>query len=457
VYHTSVSFSTAKSKPVAVNFNGGKLTSDAGALLLKLADKKLRFSERINSCIHDPRDPRYIIHQQRDLLAQRIYALCLGYEDVNDQTKLRKDPALLVAVKNTTDEELPLGSASTMTRLENRITSKELSNLTKLFVEWFIESYKEPPKQIIIDVDATDDTIHGTQEGRYFNGFYDSYCFLPLYFFCGDQLLWSQLRSSAKGGAYGARAIFDYLVKRIRQAFPNVEIILRGDAGFYSPELLNYCDRHGYKYILGFSSNAVLKRLSKNVVIASKLFFKDAGSQESFRLFEEHCYQTGSWDYARAIIVKAERLPDGSNTDGKENTRYIVTNLLGTPQELYEDVYCARGDMENRIKEQQKWLFADRTSCHDFLANRFRLFVSSAGYVLMETIRRTALCGTSSASAQCGTIREKLFKIAAVVTESTRRILFSLPSNCPVQELWLRVFDRLRLKHLWENLPRPSG
>ena len=201
----------------------------------------------------------------------------------------------------------------------------------------------------------------------------------------------------------------------------------------------------------------MLKRLSKNVVIASKLFFKDAGSQESFRLFEEHCYQTGSWDYARAIIVKAERLPDGSNTDGKENTRYIVTNLLGTPQELYEDVYCARGDMENRIKEQQKWLFADRTSCHDFLANRFRLFVSSAGFVLMETIRRTALCGTSSASAQCGTIREKLFKIAAVVTESTRRILFSLPSNCPVQELWLRVFDRLRLKHLWENLPRPSG
>ena len=203
MYHTTASFSTAKSKPVVAQFNGGKLTSDAGALLLQLADKKLRFSERINSCIHDPRDQRYISHLQRDLLAQRIYALCLGYEDVNDQTKLRKDPAMLVAVKNTTDEELPLGSASTITRLENRITSKELSNLTKLFVELFIESYKEPPKQIIIDVDATDDTIHGTQEGRYFNGFYDDYCFLPLYFFCGDQLLWAQLRSSAKGGASG--------------------------------------------------------------------------------------------------------------------------------------------------------------------------------------------------------------------------------------------------------------
>ena len=464
MYPTSVLSTTAQAniacptaKPVAVNFKGGKLTSDAGALLLKLADKKLRLSERINSRIRDPRDQRYIAHQQQHLLAQRLYALCLGYEDVNDQTKLRKDPAMLVAVKNSADEEEPLGSASTLCRLENRITNEELADLTKLFVELFIESLCTPPKEIIIDVDATDDIIHGTQEGRYFNGFYDDYCFLPLYFFCGDQLLWSQLRSSDKGGAHGARAIFDYLVKRSRQAFPNVEIILRGDAGFYSPELLNYCDRHGYKYILGFSSNAVLKRLSRNVVIASKLFFKDAGSQESFRLFDEYCYQAGTWDYARSIIVKAERLPDGSNLDGKENTRYIVTNLLGTPQYLYEDVYCARGDMENRIKEQQKWLFADRTSCHYFLANRLRLFVSSAAYVLMETIRRTALYGTSLASAQCGTIREKLFKIAALVTVSVRRILFALSSSCPVQELWLRVFDRLRFDRLWECVPLPSS
>jgi hypothetical protein len=270
-------------------------------------------------------------------------------------------------------------------------------------------------------------------------------------------LLWSQLRTSDKGGAHGARAIFHYIVQIIKKAFPDVEIILRGDGGFYSPTLLNYCDRYGYKYILGFSKNPVLERLSQNVVIASKLFFKDAPSQESFRLFDEYEYQAGSWDYARHVIVKAERLPDGSNLEGKENTRYIVTNMLGPPQELYEDVYCARGDMENRIKEQQKWLFSDRTSCHDFLANRFRLFLSSAAYVLMETIRRTALRGTSMASAQCGTIREKLFKIAAVVTVSARRILFSLPSHCPVQELWLRVFDRLRLKHLWENLPMPSS
>jgi hypothetical protein len=279
---------------------------------------------------------------------------------------------------------------------------------------------------------------------------------LPIYFFCGDQLLWAQLRTSDKGGNHGALAIFDYLARRIKKAFPQCEIVLRGDAGFYSPELLRYCDRHGHKYILGFSSNAVLKRLSQNLVVASKLFFKDAGSQESFRLYDEYQYQAKSWQSPRKIVVKAERLPDGRSIEGKENTRYIVTNLEGTPQSLYEDTYCARGDMENRIKEQQRMLFSDRTSCTDFLANRFRLFLSSCGYVLMETIRRTALQGTPLAKAQCSTIRLRLFKIAAVVSESVRRIVFALPSSCPVQELWLQVYDRLRYDRLCECVPAPS-
>jgi len=443
-------------KPVAVDFNGGKLTSDGGAILLDLVDKKIRLLERIDELIFDPRDPLYITHQQRDLLAQRIFGIALAYEDVNDHIRLRHNPALVAAIKNTTDEEQPLGSASTLSRLENRITEKEISDLNKLFVEIFIESFDAPPKQIILDVDATDDTIHGNQEGKYFSGFYDDYCFLPLYFFCGGQLLWAQLRTSNKGQAFGAVAIFDYIVKRIKQAFPDVEIVFRGDAGFYSPKLLWYCERHGYKYILGYSSNAVLKRMSANIVCASKLFFKDAGSQESFRMYDEFQYQAGSWKVPRKIIVKAERLPNGNDLDGRENTRYIVTNLEGTPQSLYEDVYCARGDMENRIKEQQRMLFADRTSCHDFTANRFRLFLSSCAYVLLETIRRTALHGTQLENAQCDTIRLKLFKIAAVVKESTRRILFSFPSSFPFQELWLRVADRLRFRRLFEFLPVPS-
>jgi len=443
---------SARSKKIAVDFCGGSLTSDAGAILLRQVDQNIQLVNRINPLIADPRDPRYIVHEQHELLAQRLYSIALAYEDVNDQQTMRLDPALLAAIKDSPNAESPLGSPSTLSRLENRITSKENTALTKLFVEFFIESYATPPKQIIIDVDATDDTIHGDQEGKYFHGFYDDYCFLPLYFFCGDQLLWSQLRSSKTGGAYGTLAIFHDLATRIKQAWPDVEIILRADSGFYSPKLLRYLDRRGYKYILGYSSNAVLKRLSQNLVIASKLFFKDAGSQEPFRMFGEYAYQANTWGHARRIIVKAEWLPDGDNLDGRENTRFIVTNLEGTPKELYEDVYCARGDMENRIKEQQQMLFADRTSCHDFEANRFRLFLSSSAYVLMETIRRTALFGTEMAKAQCSTIRTKLFKIAAVVKESVRRILFSLSDVCPVQKLWLTVFDRLRSRR-----PSPSG
>jgi len=442
----------AKPKPVAVDFNGGCLTSDAGTLLLQLADQKIQLTERVNQLIHDPRKPLLLLHEQPHLLAQRFYSIALAYEDVNDQKTLRHDPALLAAIKNDTNEESPLGSPSTLSRLENRITPEENTALTKLFVELFIESHATPPKQIVIDVDATDDTIHGHQEGRHFHGFYDDYCFLPLYFFCGNQLLWAQLRGSKTGGAHGTLAIFHYLVTRIKKAWPDVEIVLRGDAGFYSAKLLRYCDRRGYKSILGFSSNSVLKKLSEPIVFATEMFFVDAGSQEPFRLFWEYEYQARTWSHARKVIVKAERLPDEKDFRGKENTRFLVTNLEGTPKELYEDVYCARGDMENRIKEQQQMLFADRTSCHAFEANRFRLFLSSSAYVLMETIRRTALCGTEMAKAQCETIRVKLFKIAAVVTESVRRIVFSLSSVCPTQKLWLLVWDRLR-----GQLPQPSS
>ena len=381
----------AKAKEIVVNFNGGKLTSNAGVLLLQRVNRILRLIERINRIIADPRDPLYITHQQADLITQRVLAIALGYEDVNDHNTLRKDPALLAVIKNHLDEEKPLGSAPTLSRLENRITSKELTELSKLFVELFIESHVEPPKQIIIDVDATDDPTHGNQEGRYFNGFYDEYCFLPLYFFCGDQLLWAQLRTSDRGGAYGTRAIMWYIAKRLREVWPDVEIVLRGDAGFGVAGIINYCDRNGLKYILGVASNKVLERLSANIVSFAEMSFVDAGSKEAMRFFWDIEYQARLWKKPHRVVVKAERLPDGDNFRGRENTRYIVTNLEGSPKELYEDTYCARGEMENRIKEQQLMLFADRTSCHDFLANRFRLFLSSCAYVLMETLRRTAL------------------------------------------------------------------
>ena len=430
-------------KKIDVNFNGGKLTSDAGVLLLQLINRILKLTERINSIIHDPRNPVFTTHLQKHLLLQRILAIALGYEDVNDHYTLRKDPALLAVIKNHLDEEKPLGSAPTLSRLENRITDQEMAELSKIFVELFIQSFDRPPKQIIIDVDATDDPTHGKQEGRYFNGFYKEYCFLPLYFFCGDQLLWAQLRTSERGGAYGTRAILHYIAKRLKEVWPDVEIVLRGDAGFGVAKLINFCDRNGYKYILGISSNKVLDSLSAKIVSAAEIFFVDAGSKEALQLFWEFEYQAGTWKKSHRVVVKAERLPDEKDFRGRENTRYIVTNLEGTPKELYKDTYCARGEMENRIKEQQLMLFADRTSCHDFLANRFRLFLSSCAYVLMETLRRTVLCGTELAQAQCDTIRLKLFKIAAVVRESVRRIEFSLSSVFPFRELWRRVYDRL--------------
>ena len=279
MYHNSAAFSIVPphGKKIDVDFNGGKLTSDAGIIFLQEVNQNIRLTERINQIINDPRHSAFTTHRQEDLIAQRIFAIALGYEDVNDHILLRKDSALLATIKNHIDEDQPLGSASTLSRFENRITKKELAELSKIFVELFIESHDKPPKQIIIDVDATDDTIHGKQEGRYFNGFYNDYCFLPLYFFCGDQLLWSQLRSSKRGGAHGTVAIFDYLVTRIKREWPGVEIVLRGDAGFCSAKLLNYCDRNGYKYILGIASNAVLKRFSANIVCASKLFFQGCG------------------------------------------------------------------------------------------------------------------------------------------------------------------------------------
>ena len=432
----------AKNKKIDVQFTGGDLTSDAGAVLLRQVDHSLRLAERISDVIADPRDPIFVTHLQRDLIAQRIFAIALGYEDVNDHDSLRSDPAILASIKNHTDRERPLGSSPTLSRFENRITDDEIVRLNKLFVEFFIESHDAPPKEIVIDVDATDDPTHGKQEGSFFNAFYDHYCFLPLYFFCGDQLLWAQLRTSKTGGAHGARAIFDRITERIREVWPDVKIILRGDAGFYGPKLLDYCERHGFEYILGFSSNNVLKKLVEPYVFAAEMFFVDAGSKEPFRLIRDFHYKTKGWKSERKMIVKAERLPDEKDFRGKENTRFLATNMEGGAGHLYENVYCARGDMENRIKEQQSMLFADRTSCHGFRANKFRLLLSSFAYVLLETMRRTALKGTKLEKAQCSTIRTKLLKVAAVVKESVRRILFELPTTFPYREIWDLVSRR---------------
>jgi hypothetical protein len=305
----------------------------------------------------------------------------------------------------------------------------------EVFVEQFLAAHRRPPKEIVLDFDATDDPIHGTQEGRFFHGFYGNYCFLPLYVFCGDHLLVSYLRPSNIDAAKHARAILKLLVERIRQDWPKTRIIFRADSGFCRWKLLRWCERHDVGYVVGLARNKVLERKAARFMSGAEKAYRRTGRKQ--RRFHEMRYAARPWDRQRRIIVKAERLPEGPNC------RFVVTNLDDSPAQIYDGRYTARGDMENRIKEQQLDLFADRTSCHRFAANQFRLLLAAAAYVLMSHLRRTALRGTKLTRAQVGTIRLKLLKVAARVVTSVRRVVFHLSSSYPDQQLFRRIVARL--------------
>lgn len=428
---TSFDFPTSKSRKIQADFNGGEVTSDGGVLLIRQADRKLKLTEELHQRLNDPRRQASCDHRQIEMLRQRIYALALGYEDLNDHETLRKDMALQTAAQ--TDQEL--ASASTLCRWENRADRETAWVIAEWMVEEFIRSYKKAPEALILDFDATDDLIHGKQEGRFFHGYYDHYCFLPLYVFCGDQLLVSYLRPSNIDGARHAWAILSLLVKRLRKAWPKVKIIFRGDSGFCRWRMLRWCEHHGVYYIVGLAKNLRLNEMAKSLLDRASRQYEQTGEKQ--RLFGEIHYAALTWDRARRVIVKAEHTEQGSNP------RYVITNLEGNPQELYDEVYCARGEMENRIKEQQLDLFADRTSCTKWWANQFRLLLSSLAYLLLEAIRRLGLKGTELARAQCGTIRLKLLKIGAVIRRNSRRVYFHLSSACPYQVLFFRVARRL--------------
>jgi len=429
-------FSSLGSKPVVADFQGGRLTTDAGALLLREVAHRTGLFDAISTVIPDPRHPVFIVHDQRTMIAQRITAIALGYEDLNDHQTLRADPALKVAAGKLPQDDLPLASPPTLCRLENRVERKTLVKIAEVLVDQFIASHQSPPEHLILDFDATDDRVHGTQEGRFFHGYYDHYCFLPLYVFCGDELLAAYLRPSNIDGAKHTRALLKLLVGKLRAAWPEVKITIRGDSGFCRWRLMRWCDSNGIGYVLGLAKNTTLLREATDwIARAERQFQRTSGSQ---RLFGSISYAAKTWDRPRRVIVKAEHNAQGPNP------RFVVTNEPGDPQELYEDVYCQRGEMENRIKEQQLDLFADRTSCHRFVSNQFRLLMSSAAYVLVQALRRTALSGTELAKAQVGTIRLKLFKVAARVLKSTRRVTFHLASSYPYQEFFRAAFDRLR-------------
>jgi hypothetical protein len=418
-------------RKIEANFTGGNVSSDGGLMLLRQADRRLGLINALDKVLPDPRKAELVTHSQADLLRQRIFGISLGYEDLNDHDTLRDDLLWQTAVNRDTS----LASSPTLCRLENRSDREAAAKMHKVLVDVFIASHKSPPEELVLDFDATDDRVHGQQEGRSFHGYYGNWCFLPLYVFCGDQLLVSYLRPSNIDAAKHSKAVLGLLVKRLRKAWPSVRIVMRADSGFCRWKTLRWCERQGVGYIVGLAKNKRLNALSAKLQAESQAAFES--TKEKQRLFGEFLYKAGTWERKRRVIAKAEHTEKGANP------RYVVTNLEGDPQSLYDQVYCARGEMENRIKEQQLGLFADRTSCSGWWANQFRLLLSSCAYVLMETIRRIGLSGTEMARAQVGTIRLKLLKIGTVIVRNTRRIRLLLSSAYPHQNLFRQVSERL--------------
>jgi len=432
---TKLTFTDLNRQQVVANFDGGRLTSDGGALLLREVDRQLGLTKALSDCVADPRHPLLVVHDVQTMLVQRIMGIGLGYEDLNDHHTLREDPLFSVLAEQRPDPDAPLASPSTLCRFENRITRGSLLGMSEVFVEQFIASHKRPPKELVLDFDATDDRVHGNQEERFFHGYYDHYCFLPLYVFCGDQLLTAYLRPSNNDGAKHAWAILKLITTRLRQAWPKVKIVFRGDSGFCRWKMLRWCERHDIGYVVGLARNQVLERMVRSYTDAAQDAFDKTGEKQ--RHFHEIRYAAETWDCERRVIVKAEHLVKGPNT------RFVVTNLDEQPEIIYDERYVKRGDMENRIKEQQLGLFADRTSCHKFLPNQLRLLLASAAYVLIEHLRRVGLQGTELAAAQVTTIRLKLFKVAARITTSVRRVVLHLSSAYPYQRLFALLVSRL--------------
>ncbi len=425
-----LNFPGCKGRRVEADFSGGNVTSDAGVLLARQADRRLGLTASIAPLLADPRRQASCEHTVLSMLRQRVYGLAAGYEDLNDHDALRHDLAWQTAV----ERDKPSASSPTLCRLENRADRETAVAIHQVLIDQFIASFAEPPTELILDFDATDDPVHGNQENRFFHGYYDRYCFLPLYVTCRDQLLVSYLRPSNIDGARHAWAILSLLVKRLRHEWPGVRIVLRADSGFCRWRMLRWCDRHGVSYIVGLAKNKRINELAVRQIDQARKRFDATGRNQ--RLFGNLCYAAHSWDRERRVIARVQHDAKGSNP------RYVVTNLPGNPKKLYERIYCARGEMENRIKEQMQ-LFADRTSAHRWWPNQFRLLLSSLAYVLLETIRRLGLKGTELARAQVATIRLKLLKIGAVIVRNTRRVRFLLSSAHPYQHLFRLVAARL--------------
>jgi len=447
-------------REVRAEFDGGAITSDAGGLLLREAEKRTGIIRQFAACFRDHRQAGRVEHRVEELVAQRVYGLALGYEDLNDHEELRRDPLWAVLAEKADvpgekrarqrDRGQALAGKSTLNRLE--LTGKEVqpgerykkigldfTAVDRVLGEVFLQAHAEPPAEIILDLDSTDDPLHGNQEGRFFHGYYGHYSYLPLYIFCGEHLLCARLRVADGDGAAGCVEEVARLVGQIRQVWPQVRIILRGDSGFCREELMAWCEANQVDFVLGFAKNERLRAEIAGELAQAAEQYQQTG--RAARVFKEFEYQTReSWSRPRRVVAKAEHLEKGSNP------RFVVTSLASAEwaaQPLYEDLYCARGEMENRIKEQLS-LFADRTSTAYLRSNQIRLYFSSVAYVLMQALRRWGLQGTEMARAQCTTLRLKLLKIGALIQITARKVWVSMAAGYPYAELFRQAYRQLQ-------------
>jgi hypothetical protein len=457
---TYLDFPMLGRREVLADFDGGDISSDGGALLLRKTEQLTGIIRQFAACFTDHRDPDLTEHSVEHLLAQRVYGLALGYEDLIDHDDLRRDPLLAAIVgkadptgktrRRPRDRGKALAGKSTLNRLELTPTGADAESRSKkiacrthdveqLFVTLFLQAHARPPEYIVLDLDATDDPIHGHQLGRFFHGYYKSYCSLPLYIFCGDHLLCARLRPSDIDASAGSVKQLKRIVAQIRQAWPQVKVVIRADSGFCREEILRWCEEDGVDYVIGLAQNPRL--VAAIAAELEQVRERFEATRQPARVFAELRYRTlDTWSRERRVVAKAEHLAKGANP------RFVVTSLSvedRAAQPLYEEDYCGRGEMENRIKEQQLHLFADRTSARTMRANQIRLFCSSIAYVLLEALRRLGLAGTELAEAQCQTIRLKLLKIGALVRVTVRKVWVRLSSSSPYAEVFRRVHANL--------------
>ena len=447
---SSFGFEALGSRAIVARFDGGTISSDGGAFLLRQTDRRLNLLPRLAECFLDGRNQNLVDHSILEMLSQRIYGLALGYEDLNDHEQLRHDPVFGI-LAGREELEQPLAGKSTLNRMELGAGSRDRykkitfwkAAIDALLVMLFLESHEQAPEQIVLDIDTTDLPLHGKQEGRFFHGYYDNYCYLPLYIFCGEHVLCARLREANHDAAFGSLGEIKRIVEQIRAAWPEVKITLRGDSGFCRNELMSWCENHGVDFLFGMARNQRLRKIIGAEMHAAREQWEETGKPA--RVFCEFDYRTkktkkGGWDRERRVVAKAEQIV------GKENPRFVVTSLTReawTAQVLYEELYCERGDMENRIKEQFS-LFADRVSAETMRANQIRLYLSAMAYVLVSGLRRLGLKATELAQAQVSTIRTKLLKIGAQIRVTVRKVWVSMASSYPWQGLYQQVWTNLR-------------